>query len=109
ADSPDASDYGLVSDAVRKVGGAVEAMRSPDMAVIMITHYARILRYLSPDRVHVMLDGRIVESGGPELAEQLEQGGYEAVRARLGIEAPKTPEPELPKASDFFTDTPFDR
>jgi len=105
----DEIDSGLDIDAVRQVAEAVEAMRSPDMAVIMITHYARILRYLSPDRVHVMLDGRIVESGGPELAEQLEQGGYEAVRARLGIEAPKTPEPELPKASDFFTDTPFDR
>ena len=105
----DEIDSGLDIDAVRQIAEAVEAMRSPDMAVVMITHYARILRYLSPDRVHVMIDGRIVESGGPELAEELEQGGYEAVRSRLGIESPKAPEPEIPRASDFFTDTPFDR
>lgn len=104
----DEIDSGLDIDAVRQVAEAVERMRSPDRAILMITHYARILRYLSPDRVHVMLDGRIVESGGPELAEQLEQGGYEAVRTRLGIEAPE-PEPDVPAASDFFTDTPFDR
>ena len=51
----------------------------------MITHYSRILRYLMPDRIHVMIDGRIVDSGGAELAEELEAGGYEAVRTRLGI------------------------
>jgi Fe-S cluster assembly ATP-binding protein len=105
----DEIDSGLDIDAVRQVAAAVEAMRRPDVAVVMITHYARILRYLSPDRIHVMLEGRIVESGGPELAEELETGGYDAVRRRLGIETVKKEEPEIPAASEFFTDTPFDR
>lgn len=105
----DEIDSGLDIDAVRQVAEAVEAMRSPDVAIVMITHYARILRYLSPDRVHVMIDGRIVESGGAELAQELEEGGYDAVRSRLGIEEAEPDEPEVPAASDFFTDTPFDR
>lgn len=106
----DEIDSGLDIDAVRQVAEAVEEMRSPDVAILMITHYARILRYLSPDRIHVMLDGRIVESGGPELAEELESGGYEALRKRLGLEAPsREEEPSIPPASDFFTETPFDR
>ncbi|HEX2152899.1 MAG TPA: Fe-S cluster assembly ATPase SufC [Acidimicrobiia bacterium] len=105
----DEIDSGLDIDAVRQVAEAVEAMRGPDVAILMITHYARILRYLSPDRIHVMLDGRIVESGGPQLATDLEKGGYEAVRTRLGLEPPRSEEPAIPKASDFFTDTPFDR
>lgn len=103
----DEIDSGLDIDAVRQVAQAVEAMRSPDVAILMITHYARILRYLAPDRIHVMIDGRIVESGGMELAEQLEDGGYEAVRARLGIEAPGDDKPTAPAAADFFTDLPF--
>lgn len=105
----DEIDSGLDIDAVRQVAEAVESMRSPEVAVVMITHYARILRYLSPERVHVMIDGRIVESGGPELAQDLEKGGYEAVRQRLGLEAPATQQPSTPAASEFFTDTPFDR
>jgi Fe-S cluster assembly ATP-binding protein len=103
----DEIDSGLDIDAVRQVAEAVERMRSPEVAILMITHYARILRYLSPDRIHVMLDGTIVESGGPELAHQLESGGYEAVRERLGIASPA--ETPVASASDFFTDTPFDR
>ena len=103
----DEIDSGLDIDAVRQVAEAVERMRSPEVAILMITHYARILRYLSPDRIHVMLDGAIVESGGPELADQLESGGYEAVRERLGIPSPA--ETPVTSASDFFTDTPFDR
>jgi Fe-S cluster assembly ATP-binding protein len=75
--------------------------------VLLITHYSRILRYLTPDRIHVMLDGKIVDSGGSELAEELEAGGYEAVRDRLGIERPSREGP-VRKPSDFFTDTPFD-
>ena len=105
----DEIDSGLDIDAVRQVAEAVEAMRAPDVAVLMITHYARILRYMSADRIHVMLDGRIVESGGPELANELEAGGYEAVRERLGIEAIKKPAAAVPAASEFFTDTPFER
>lgn len=103
----DEIDSGLDIDAVREVAEAVEAMRSPDMAVVMITHYSRILRYLTPDRIHVMMNGRIVESGGPELAEELEDGGYEAVRQRLGVEPPVVPAREK-AASELFTDTPFD-
>jgi len=103
----DEIDSGLDIDAVREVAEAVEAMRSPDMAVVMITHYSRILRYLTPDRIHVMMNGRIVESGGPELAHELEDGGYEALRQRLGIEAPALPARQK-AASEYFTDTPFD-
>ena len=81
----DEIDSGLDIDAVRDVAAAVEVMRSPVVGVLMITHYARILRYVIPDRVHVMVDGRVVDSGGPELAEELEAGGYESVRERLGL------------------------
>ncbi len=102
----DEIDSGLDIDAVREVSRAVEGMRAPEVGVLLITHYSRILRYLAPDRIHVMIDGRIVESGGAELAHELESGGYEALRARLGLEAP--PRAAAPKASDFFTDTPFD-
>jgi Fe-S cluster assembly ATP-binding protein len=103
----DEIDSGLDIDAVRQVAEAVEAMRSPDMGVLLITHYSRILRYLTPDRIHIMIDGKIVDSGGSELAEELESGGYEAVRERLGIEKPSTEGP-MRKPADFFTDTPFD-
>lgn len=102
----DEIDSGLDIDAVRTVAEAVEEMRSPDLGVVMITHYSRILRYLSPDRIHVMIQGKIVDSGGSELAEELEAGGYESVRSRLGIE--KAEEGPMKKPADFFTDTPFD-
>ena len=102
----DEIDSGLDIDAVKQVAEAVEEMRSPDLGVLIITHYSRILRYMTPNRVHVMIDGRIVDSGGAELADELEIGGYDSVRERLGIE--KSPESEAPKPSDFFTETPFD-
>jgi Fe-S cluster assembly ATP-binding protein len=102
----DEIDSGLDIDAVRQVAEAVEEMRSPELGVVMITHYSRILRYLSPDRIHVLIDGRIVESGGSELAEELESGGYDAVRARLGIV--KQTGLAVKRPSDFFTETPFD-
>lgn len=104
----DEIDSGLDIDAVRTVAGAVSEMRGPGMAIVMITHYNRILNYVRPDRVHIMMGGRIVDSGGPELADDLEEGGYEKVRARLGLQAPVAAEAAAPKASDFFTDTPFD-
>lgn len=103
----DEIDSGLDIDAVKQVAEAVEGMRSPELGALMITHYSRILRYLTPDRIHVMIDGKIVDSGGGELAEELEDGGYEAVRDRLGLERPTTDEPTR-KPADFFTDTPFD-
>jgi Fe-S cluster assembly ATP-binding protein len=102
----DEIDSGLDIDAVRQVAEAVEDMRSPEVGVLMITHYSRILRYLNPDKIHVMIDGKIVTSGGPELADELEDGGYDGMRKRLGIET-ATEEPQK-RPADFFTDTPFD-
>ncbi len=88
----DEIDSGLDIDAVREVAAAVEAMKSPDLGVLLITHYSRILRYVTPDRVHVMMDGRVVRSGGPDLAEELEAKGYDAVAADLGIEITDEPD-----------------
>ena len=73
----DEIDSGLDIDAVREVAELVESLRGPNIGVLIITHYSRILRYMRPDRVHVMVGGRIVRSGGPELAEELEASGYE--------------------------------
>jgi Fe-S cluster assembly ATP-binding protein len=72
----DEIDSGLDIDAVREVAAMVEALRSPQLAVVVITHYSRILRYMSADRIHVMVNGRIVKSGGAEIAEELEADGY---------------------------------
>ncbi len=102
----DEIDSGLDIDAVKQVAQAVEEMRSPELGVLMITHYNRILRYVTPDRIHIMIDGRIVDSGGAELAEELESGGYKAVRERLGLMETSTDPVRRP--ADFFTDTPFD-
>lgn len=103
----DEVDSGLDIDAVREVADAVEKMRGPEVGVLMITHYSRILRYVRPDRVHVMLDGQIVDSGGPELADELEKSGYEGLRGRLGLtEAKETPAPPV---RDPFSELPFDR
>jgi Fe-S cluster assembly ATP-binding protein len=81
----DEIDSGLDIDAVREVAELVERLRSPNLGVLIITHYSRILRYLQPDRIHVMLSGRIVRSGGPEIAEELEAKGYETLRRELGV------------------------
>jgi len=72
----DEIDSGLDIDAVREVAAMVEALRSPQLGVVIITHYSRILRYMSVDEVHVMVNGTIVRSGGPEIAEELEGAGY---------------------------------
>jgi Fe-S cluster assembly ATP-binding protein len=78
----DETDSGLDIDALRTVAEGVGKVRSarPGLGVLLITHYQRILRYLNPDRVHVMVAGRVVDSGGPELAARLEQEGYESWR-----------------------------
>mgnify|MGYP001819322536 FL=1 len=76
----DEIDSGLDIDAVREVAQMVEALRSPTLGVLVITHYSRILRYMNPDKVHVLVDGRVVESGGPEVAERLEDEGYATIR-----------------------------
>ncbi|HRD47286.1 MAG TPA: Fe-S cluster assembly ATPase SufC [Caulobacter sp.] len=73
----DETDSGLDIDALRIVSEGVNAMRSPDRAMLVITHYQRLLDYIKPDRVHVMSAGRIVASGGPELAHELEKDGYD--------------------------------
>ncbi|HZD00872.1 MAG TPA: Fe-S cluster assembly ATPase SufC [Actinomycetes bacterium] len=77
----DETDSGLDIDALRVVSQGVNRLRGPELAVLLITHYTRILRYIDPDRVHVMVGGRIVQSGGAELADELEERGYERWRA----------------------------
>jgi Fe-S cluster assembly ATP-binding protein len=79
----DETDSGLDVDALRIVSEGVNRMRGPNIGVLIITHYTRILNYITPDKVHVMVDGRVVQSGGPELAEQLEAKGYEHLRAAV--------------------------
>jgi len=72
----DETDSGLDIDALRIVANGVNAMRSPERAIIVVTHYQRLLNYIVPDFVHVLVNGRIVRSGGPELALELEEKGY---------------------------------
>jgi Fe-S cluster assembly ATP-binding protein len=72
----DETDSGLDIDALRVVADGVNAMRGPDRSMLVITHYQRLLNYIVPDKVHVMVDGRIQKSGGPELAQELETSGY---------------------------------
>jgi Fe-S cluster assembly ATP-binding protein len=72
----DETDSGLDIDAVRIVAEGVNALRSPERAMLVITHYQRLLNYIVPDRVHVLSDGRVARSGGPELALELEESGY---------------------------------
>jgi Fe-S cluster assembly ATP-binding protein len=74
----DETDSGLDIDALRIVAGGVNELVGPEMGALVITHYQRILNYIQPDRVHVFVGGKIVESGGPELAEKLEAEGYDA-------------------------------
>ncbi|HZG36693.1 MAG TPA: Fe-S cluster assembly ATPase SufC [Gaiellaceae bacterium] len=74
----DETDSGLDIDALRIVAGGVNELVGPEMGALVITHYQRILNYVSPDHVHVFVGGRIVESGGPELAHRLEAEGYDA-------------------------------
>ena len=75
----DETDSGLDIDALRIVAGGVNKLRSPDRAIIVVTHYQRLLNYIVPDHVHVLAEGRIVKSGGKELALELESRGYEWV------------------------------
>ncbi|MEK8126828.1 Fe-S cluster assembly ATPase SufC [Paenibacillus filicis] len=81
----DEIDSGLDIDALRIVANGVNAMRSEDRGFLIITHYQRLLNYIKPDFVHVMMQGRIVKSGGPELAQRLENEGYDWVKEELGI------------------------
>ncbi|MDT0121912.1 Fe-S cluster assembly ATPase SufC [Paenibacillus sp. RRE4] len=81
----DEIDSGLDIDALKIVAEGVNAMKSEDRGFLIITHYQRLLNYITPDYVHVMMQGRIVKSGGPELAQRLEAEGYDWVKAELGI------------------------
>jgi Fe-S cluster assembly ATP-binding protein len=77
----DETDSGLDIDALKIVADGVNALRAPGFSALVITHYQRLLDYIVPDRVHVLVHGRIVRSGGPELAQELEATGYAAVTA----------------------------
>jgi len=83
----DETDSGLDIDALQVVAKGVNELRAPEFSAVIITHYQRILRYIEPDRVHVMLEGRIVTSGGKDLAHELEDKGYEWVRQEFGAGA----------------------
>ncbi len=79
----DETDSGLDIDALKIVSEGVNALRGPELGVLVITHYQRILNYIKPDVVHVMMDGRIVQSGGPDLALRLEAEGYDWIRDQI--------------------------
>ena len=82
----DEIDSGLDIDAVREVAELIELLRGPGIGVLIITHYSRILRYMNPDRVHVMIGGRIVRTGGAEIAEDLERTGYDELNRELDLD-----------------------
>jgi Fe-S cluster assembly ATP-binding protein len=81
----DETDSGLDIDALRVVAQGIEEVRKdrPELAILLITHYQRILGYLTPDRVHILLDGKVVESGGPDIARTLDERGFDAFRERV--------------------------
>jgi Fe-S cluster assembly ATP-binding protein len=81
----DETDSGLDIDALRSVAGGINQLAGPELGILLITHYQRILNYVTPQFVHVLIGGRIVRSGGAELAAELEEKGYEGVRAELGV------------------------
>lgn len=96
----DEIDSGLDIDALKVVSRGVNEMRSDDFGTLMITHYQRLLTYIVPDFVHVMMDGRIVKTGGAELAQKLELEGYAGLRNELGIDAHLTDE----DANSYFVE-----
>jgi Fe-S cluster assembly ATP-binding protein len=81
----DETDSGLDIDALRIVAEGVNALSGPELGVLVITHYQRLLNFIKPEYVHIMLGGRIVESGGPDLAIQLEERGYDWVREKYQV------------------------
>jgi Fe-S cluster assembly ATP-binding protein len=83
----DETDSGLDIDALRVVSEGVNALANDEMGVLLITHYQRLLNYIKPQFVHIMMEGRIVQSGGPELAHELEAKGYEKLRAEVAAGA----------------------
>ena len=105
----DETDSGLDIDALRIVSDGVNRLAGPDMGVLVITHYSRLLRYIKPDVIHVLVNGRIVRTGGPELADELERDGYAAVRRRGGGDRPwltrssPTPNAKQPRSASTST------
>jgi Fe-S cluster assembly ATP-binding protein len=93
----DETDSGLDIDALRTVAEGLNASLSPEMGVLLITHYQRILNYVTPQFVHVLMDGRIVMSGGEELSHQLEANGYDWVRQQVGLPVGATDEAAAPE------------
>ncbi len=81
----DEIDSGLDVDALKLVGENVTSMKSPDLGMVLITHYQRLLDYIAPDYVHVMINGQIVKTGGPELIKKIDTEGYDWVKTELGI------------------------
>jgi Fe-S cluster assembly ATP-binding protein len=81
----DETDSGLDIDALRVVSNGVNKLRAPDKAVILVTHYQRLLNYIIPDFVHVLYKGKIVKSGGKELALELEEKGYDFIKDNSGV------------------------
>jgi Fe-S cluster assembly ATP-binding protein len=90
----DETDSGLDIDALKHVSAGVNKLAGPDVGILLITHYQRLLNYITPTRVHVMLDGKIVTSGGFELAEKLEAEGYAGLAKELGLSADAVAEVE---------------
>ncbi|RBP91314.1 iron-regulated ABC transporter ATPase subunit SufC [Cytobacillus firmus] len=82
----DEIDSGLDIDALKVVSKGINEMRGEEFGCLIITHYQRLLNYITPDHVHVMMQGRVVKSGGPELAQRLEAEGYDWIKKELGIE-----------------------
>jgi Fe-S cluster assembly ATP-binding protein len=82
----DETDSGLDIDSLKLVAESVNELVGPELGVLIITHYQRMLNHITPEHVHVMMKGQIVRSGGPELAHELEEKGYEGVRRELGLE-----------------------
>ena len=88
----DETDSGLDIDSIRFVSEAINSLRGEDLGVLIITHYSRILEYINPDFIHVLVNGQVVESGGPEVAGRLEKSGY----AAWGLEEPVSVQPGAP-------------
>jgi len=95
----DETDSGLDIDALRTVADGINAMLNPQLGVLMITHYQRILNYVTPQFVHVLLDGKIVMSGGEELSHELERKGYDWVREQTGL-APEVGDAASPRVPE---------
>ena len=106
----DETDSGLDIDALKAVADGVNLLRSPDRAFLLITHYQRLLEHIIPDVVHVLADGRIVESGGPELALELEAHGYSWIKDRIAPGGEETrQQPAGVRADEHPSAAPADR